>query len=476
MTLFESRLLAEGLRAIEGESPTLSTCITENNGSGFETLLLDRAKLHDKKLQISIRFTHFKKITKNLYTLLALLLFMLGTLGVKTILFSEQSTEINFFWAFSLFFVPNVFMLLVWLFVFFKENLVQNSSLARFSLAIIKQFEHRFNSGLTEQKNYGLLFHCYFDLHFSKPLGRYQLSKLTHLLWLSYFIGATLMSVVMLATHQVDFIWQTSILSSDSFQTLTQLLAYLPQKLGFPVPSMLQIQQSHLGVESIMDAENRRLAWSSLLISSLFLYGLLPRLLLFLLLSKQLKRKMQRYRLDLSSLYYVQLRQLLKPNKTTLGIIDADATSEGIKKESHLPDPAHKVTALPENYYPIAIELSSRQFSLAEKHLQQYNIDAGLSLINVCDYQRQQQLLAGLKNSQSRTVCLYVSLERLPDRGLKRFISQLTSLPNKQFQLLLLIEKQQSKQRDSDWYQLASEVGIKLDNILHIEVKESKNE
>lgn len=478
MTLFESRLVAEGLRAIEGESPTLSACLDKSNGSNFESLLLERAKQQDQKLQISVRFAHFKKITKNLYSLLALLLFMLGALGVKTILFTAQSTEINFFWAFALFFIPNIVMLIVWLFLFFKENLIQSSSLARFSLAVIKQFEHRFNPPLTQQQDYWLLFHCYFELHFSKQLGRYQLSKLTHLLWLSYFIGATLMSIVMLATHQVDFIWQTSILSSDSFQALTQLLAYLPQQLGFPVPSILQIKESHLGIESIIDAENRRLAWSSLLISSLLLYGLLPRLLLFLLLSKQLKRKIQQYSLDLSSLYYVQLRQLLKPNKTTLGIVDADVDteSERIKKEIHQPDPVRKVTNLPEHYYPIAIELSSRQLSLAKNHLQQYNRDAGLSLINVCDHQTQKQLLADLKNSQSNTVALYVALSRLPDRGLKRFIGQLTSLPNKQFQLLLLIEKKQSKQRDSDWYQLADDVGIELDNILHIEVKESKNE
>jgi len=474
---FESRLLAEGVRAVEGESPSLSTSISNAQSSSFEKLLLLRAKHDQNSPQISALFSHFHKVTKNLYSLFAFILFFFGATAVNKMMFTEQLSTVNFFWAFTLFFIPNLFMFVIWLLLFLKPEMLQSSSMSRFSLGVIKFFENRFNKAESEKQNYLALFNCYFSLHFGKFLGRYQLSKLTHLLWLSYFTGATLMLVLMLATHQVDFVWQTSILSSDSFQSLTQLLAFLPQQLGFPVPSNEQIQQSYLGATDLLDAENRRLVWSSLLISSLLLYGLLPRLFLYLLMRYLFKHKKKTFQLDLSHTYYVQLRQLLKPNKTTLGITDPDMES-GKSSVQLGPDigTINKENHLPESFYPIGVELSVKQHSIAKSHQVLSQAPSLEPMINVCDYLAQQKILVDLKHPKCRTVVLYVALGRLPDRGLKRFLGQLTSQSELSFYLALVVEKKQSKQRDSDWYQLAKEVFIPLDNIVLIELQGDKHE
>ncbi|MCP4323258.1 MAG: DUF2868 domain-containing protein [Psychromonas sp.] len=477
MSLFESRLLAEGVRAVEGESPILSTITPKSQVSSFESLLLLRAQ-HDKNsAYISALFSHFNKVSKNLYTILALLLFVFGGIAVNKVLFTEQLTSVNFFWAFALFFIPNSFMFVVWLSLFIKPTLLQNSSLSRFSLGGIKLFEKKFNKESNQKQHYLTLFNCYFSLHFGRYIGRYQLSKLTHLLWLSYFTGAILMSVLMLATHQVDFVWQTSLLSADSFQSLTQILAFIPQQLGFPVPSIEQIQQSYLGATDMLDAENRRFVWSSLLISSLLVYGLLPRLSLYLLMSYLLKQQKKRFQLDLSNSYYVQLRQLLKPNKTTLGITDPDLESSHLRSQlqSNI-DEERKDNHLPECFYPVAIELSSKQHAIANYHRVLMQPSSIEQMNNVCDYQQQEQLLTDLKQLKSRTIVLYVALARLPDRGLKRFIGQLTALSDRCFYLALIVENEQNRQRDSDWYLLAKEVTIPLDNIVFIDVQESTDE
>lgn len=476
MSQFESRLLVEGMRAIEGALPNQTTHLKQSSEKSFEALLFERAIELEPKLQQKTLFSHFKKLTKNIYTLLACILFILGAVAVQQMLFTDQLNAINFFWAFALFFIPNLLMLCAWLLLFFKPRLLKNSSLTKFTLVVIKFFELRFNKQLVEREHYWKLFSCYFELHFFKALGRYQLSKLTHLLWLSYFSGATLMSIVMLATHQVDFVWQTSILSAESFQTLTLLLAYVPEQLSLTVPTVEQIQQSHLGIETLLDAENRRLAWSSLFISSLFLYGLLPRLLLFMLFSYQLKQAKKQYQLDFSLPYYVQLRQILKPNKTLLGVSDADNEAR-VKHATHSVYPEQqRVLSMPTQFYPVAIELSEVQFQLAQQHLQQIAPNLGVSLSNICDYSAQQQLLAQLQSIEQHDIALYVALNRVPDRGLTRFFSQLTSFKDKQFHLCLIVEKSHSKQRDNDWFKLAESVTIKLDNILHIEVKGENNE
>jgi len=476
LSQFESRLLAEGVRTIEGASPEQLTHTNKSNEKSFEALVLDRANQKDHQLQISSLFSHFKKLTKNFYRLFACLLFLLGGVAVQKMLFTEQLTSINFFWAVTLFFIPNLLMLVVWLGLFLKPSLLQSSSLTTFSFAAIRLLEKRFNKEGVKQEGYWALFHCYFEVHFSKQLGRYQLSMLTHLLWLSYFIGATLMSVMMLATHQVDFIWQTSILSLDSFQALTQFLAYLPQQLGFPVPSVEQIQQSHLGAEKLLDAETRRLAWSSLLISSLLLYGVLPRLLLLLVMRYQFRQETVRYHLDLTLPYYVQLRQLLKPNKTSLGVSDSDGEALALRTDKNSIDVQASTQQFSDDFYPLAIELSNQQFTLAQSHLQQSNNSSSIALVNVCDYTGQRTLLTALEASEEASIAIYVALSRAPDRGLKRFIRELSALKDKQFHLFLLVDNKQSSKRDSDWYQLADEVGIALDNILHINVKAANNE
>ena len=476
MSQFESRLLVEGVRAIEGASPNQPSQLIKSKSESFEALLFTRAQQHDQIQQLTPLFNHFHKLTQKLYSLFALLLFILGGLAVQKMLFTEQLTSVNFFWAFALFFIPNLFMFCTWLALFLKPSILQNSSLSKFSLSLIKLFERKFNKQQLKRPDYWALFNCYFGLHFSKNLGRYQLSKLTHLLWLSYFTGATLMSVVMLATHQVDFVWQTSILSSDTFQSLTQLLAYFPQQLGFTVPNIEQIQQSHIGTENLFDAESRRLAWSSLLISSLLLYGIVPRLILLVAMSYQSKRARKNYSLDLSLPYYVQLRQLLKPNKTTLGIQDADDEDRQASKANDGCYQQRNTGCLPSEYYPAAIELSRQQFSLAQQHLRNNKPDCGVNFINACEHSTQQLLLSEIALTSCKQVALYVALKRVPDRGLKRFVSQLVALTEKPFYLFLIVENSTNMQRDNDWYQFADSVGIKLDNIVHIEVKGDNNE
>ena len=468
MSLFQQRLLAEGLRAVEGDYPTLDSPLLGNPGVGFEPLLLQRGQQLDDRLQISTLFAHFKVLTKNLFVLLSVLVLLLGASSVQQLFFIEQGTQINFFWAFALFFIPNLFALLFWLLLFLPPSLLNRGWLARLSLFLLKTVEKRFNPQSTQHPHFWPLFKCYFKINLSGDLGRYQLSCITHLLWLSYFCGATVMLIIMLATHQVDFIWQTSILSQQDFQWLTQLLAYIPDLLGVAVPSLEQIQQSHLGVvNALVDAQNSRLLWSNLLISSLLIYGVLPRFLLLLLMRFLLARKTTQFRLNLSSSYYVQLRQQLAPSVTSLGISDPDSSTAASIQ------PLHSATAcdqLPACFYPVAIELSAAQLIECKKHVRQYAPEKIKFLKHICDFQSQQFLLNEILTIEPQAMVLYVSLARLPDRGLLAFIKSLTVLTTQPFYLLLiddgLMQAAHASKRRSDWYALAAQASISLENII----------
>jgi hypothetical protein len=278
------------------------------------------------------------------------------------------------------------------------------------------------------------------------------------------------MLVIMLATHQVDFVWQTTILSLQSFQWLTELLAYIPNLLGVPVPDAIQIQQSHLGaVNVIADAQQSRFVWSTLLISSLLIYGLVPRCFLFLLMLFLLRIKRKTFTLNLSNPYYVQLRQQLKPNVSALGISDPD-TERAIPDE-HLYHSKSGSQPLPAVFYPLAVELSDAQLHLCYQHVKQYSPAQSESLKHICDFQSQQSLLSDFADIKQQAIVLYVALARLPDRGLLGFIKSLTSLGGKSFYLVLIdggrAQSMQLDKRRSDWYALAAQAGIPLDNIIH---------
>ncbi|WP_157600995.1 DUF2868 domain-containing protein [Psychromonas ossibalaenae] len=478
MNRFQQILLAEGVRAVEGDSPSLAEHAEDKSALSFEQLVLYRAGQLDLRLQISPLFVHFKRLFVNLSFFLFFVLFILGAGSVQKLFFSAQGTEVNFFWAFALFFIPNLLTLLLWGLFYFQGTALNTGWLQRFSLFSLKSFEKRFNQQSSQNPHYWSLFRCYFQVTFSRSLGRYQLSALTHLLWFSYFCGATLMLVVMLATHQVDFVWQTSILSVQSFQWLTESLAYLPNLLGFPVPTIEQIQQSHLGAVNLLgDAENTRFVWSSLLISSLVLYGLLPRLLLMLLMRFLLTAGQNKFSLPLTNPYYVQLRQLLKPNVTSLGISDPDVCVTQPAYQGSMEKHTH---GLPEQFYPVAVELSEKQLIQVKEHIKDYAPDYCDSFRHISDYPSQQKLLADIVNINSDSVLLYLSLQRAPDRGLLGFIKALTARNNKPCYLLLindgLLSAEKLNKRRSDWYGLAQQADVSLDNVIQLDCSKSNGE
>jgi len=470
---FKRKLLCEGIRALENNKPTL-VIEPKQTDAPFDDLLKKRAQRIDNQLEISKQHHHIDKITKGVFHLLVLIFAVLGASAVLQVFFSDQHAQINFFWSFVLFFIPNLISLLIWLYLFLVPKSLTHTYSAKFSLFLIKQVEHRFNLKSTQAPHYWALFKSYFHLQFSGKVGRYQLSLLTHRLWLSYFVAATLVLVIKLSTYQVDFIWQTSLLSASSFTWLTQILAILPALLGFPVPDSMQIAQSQIGLVSTETmAESTRFAWSSLLVSSLIIYGIIPRLLLLLLMNWQLKQTIQRTTIDVSQHYYVALRQLIKPNISQLGVIDKDDELQCIvSKKNQKTAQKRDAHRLPEDTFPIAIELSTDQYQEAISH----NFQLANNGLNIESYQDQQDAVAQLKNSKKGNVSLYIALSQLADRGMLRFITALKQDSHAIFYLVFIELDTQGKpidgavkaQRQTDWAQLAKQAGIPLENIAYL--------
>lgn len=154
----------------------------------------------------------------------------------------------------------------------------------------------------------------------SRRLNRWLLGLLVHGLWLVILLSAGLMLLLLLSTRRYGFVWETTLLGSDTFIALTQLLGALPALLGFPVPDAEIIRASG---DSALTLEAARHAWAGWLLGLLLVFGLLPRALLGLLCLWRWQHGQARLQLDLKLPGYRLLAERLQPPSERLGVLDA---------------------------------------------------------------------------------------------------------------------------------------------------------
>ena len=151
-------------------------------------------------------------------------------------------------------------------------------------------------------------------------LNRWALGALIHSMWLLALVSALVLLLMLMATRRYGFVWETTILGSDTFVTLTQNLGIVPSLIGFSVPSETMIRASG---DSALLIESGRQAWAAWLVGVLLIYGIVPRLLLALLCLWRWRRGRDALRLDLTLPGYSQLRERLMPSSERLGVSDA---------------------------------------------------------------------------------------------------------------------------------------------------------
>ncbi|SQG00773.1 membrane protein [Paucimonas lemoignei] len=150
-------------------------------------------------------------------------------------------------------------------------------------------------------------------------LNRWALGALIHSMWLLALVSALVLLLMLMATRRYGFVWETTILGSDTFVTLTQNLGIVPGLIGFSVPSETMIRASG---DSALLIESGRQAWAAWLVGVLLIYGIVPRLLLALLCLWRWRSGRDALRLDLTLPGYSQLRERLMPSSERLGVSD----------------------------------------------------------------------------------------------------------------------------------------------------------
>ncbi|RJX83127.1 DUF2868 domain-containing protein [Pseudomonas sp. LS-2] len=231
--------------------------------------------------------------------------------GLAFAALGDGQTPVNVFWALGSLLGLNLILLISWLsgllfagdsaaslgrlWLWLSEKLARDARAAQLAPALILLLQR-------------------------KRLNRWVLGVCVNGLWLLALLSALTLLLLLMATRRYGFVWETTILGSDTFVSLTQGLGTLPSLLGFSVPGEDMIRASG---DSALVIENARQAWAAWLVGVLVVYGIAPRLILTLLCYGRWRAGRKHLVLDLSQPGFAELRERLMPSSERLGINDA---------------------------------------------------------------------------------------------------------------------------------------------------------
>lgn len=102
------------------------------------------------------------------------------------------------------------------------------------------------------------------------------LALMSHLIWLALLSGGVIAMVAAFSLKHYTFVWETTWLSGDVFVSLALLIGNLSGWLGLSMPDAASIAASG---NHALDDPVVRMQWANWLVGSVFVLGVLPRLL-----------------------------------------------------------------------------------------------------------------------------------------------------------------------------------------------------
>lgn len=242
---------------------------------------------------------------------------------------------------------------------------------------------------------------------------RWYLGRFSHQLWLATLTGMLFAIIFLLIVRQYSFSWESTLLSDQALISLTQVLGWLPSMVGFGVPDSTAIIQSRLVTEAMPLTVARQ--WSSLLVGSLLMYGIVPRAIAWSFCALMFRRK--KMRLDIKLPYYQKILNFWQRH-----VVDADDFQEApapIAPQAMV-SAGKKLVALLEypseqdNWWQIGIDAN-------------INGNSKIENFGIVDDRDDMARLQRYLESHPVQVLLGIHKNALPDRGTLRKLDQIAT-------------------------------------------------
>lgn len=314
MTDLQTLWLTETIRLREEHAGALEDAeanrLARNAGGDLPARIKARARWLAERDGLTRALHHWLQGARLALVVLAALAILSGA-GLGFAALGDGQAPVNVFWALGSLLGLNLILLASWasglvlagdygatlgrLWLWLSEKLARDAKAAHLAPALLLMLQRR-------------------------KLNRWVLGLLVNGLWLLAMLSALAIVLTLMATRRYGFVWETTLLTSDTFVAMTQALGALPALLGFNVPTVDMIRASG---DTALNIESARQAWATWLVGVLLVYGVLPRLLLALMCLWRWQSGKGSLSLDLNLPGYAQLREPLMPSSERLGISDA---------------------------------------------------------------------------------------------------------------------------------------------------------
>lgn len=380
------RILEEGGFIFSGDPVQATEALRRVDGS-TEEKIIRRAEMIDRNRMLRDTLERVRAGSFWLWVAAAMFTFFTGFSGAYLLM---DSQGLNFFLILAGVLGMNTLMLAVWLATLFLRVKV-----GRFFSSPATWFRGK------DPVNQAVL-RLYAD-EWRQPSVRWKIGATSHSLWLCTLLGMLVSVLLLLLVRQYTFNWESTLLGDSSSVRLVEMLAWLPSKLGFPIPDARAVVEGRLN-GNIADAR----AWSGLLVGSIVCYGILPRLLAWAVCKIFLKTSQSK--LDLEKPYY---QAVIRRWQTQ--IVDADTRRETVSAVSP------KIVLNDAPKWAVMLETEWHEGTWFEGRLAQEWLDKGVA----ANREQVAALEAELKQKPAQLL-IGVRAQTVPDRGVLRQIVRLS--------------------------------------------------
>lgn len=332
---------------------------------------------------------------------------IISGMGLATSALGDGTRIVNILWALGALLGLHLLTFMLWLLSFFwRAHTGSGGGLSRLWLWASRKLARGPHAALAPQALVNLLARA-------KAL-RWMGGALSHSLWLLALCAALSTLLILLSTASYQFAWATTLLEPDTFVRLTRILGWLPAQLGFPLPDEAVVRASD-GIQSL--PPGARIRWSTWLLGMVLIYGLVPRLLAWLVCLLMSARALRRLRVDMSLPGFAALQDRLQPQAVTIGI---DRPAGAL----HVPQwDSQDLGAITQDRVLVGVELPD-DIAWPPGEMSTAIHNAG----NLDSREQRKRVLERLSQSPPARLVVVCDARQTPDRGTLALITELAAL------------------------------------------------
>ena len=278
------RLLEQRHHPFPSDPASITEILRQADGTP-EAKLHRRAQLIDRDQHIAQRLAQHQQRLRFARRVACAAWFIIGLLGTYQLM---QQSSLNFMLILVGILGGNSLMLIIWL-ISLTQKYRAPTSIPLWLTGSLKDPIHQ-----------ALLEH---DAQTAaQPPFRWIRSRISHQIALCGLLGMFTASLMLLTVRQYQFNWQSTLLTDQHFAQIIHALAWLPAQLGIPTPSpsIIATDRNHYHSEHAAQG-------GILLLASILCYGIIPRLIAWLICWQHSRR--YRPTLNLAQPYYQNIIQ-----------------------------------------------------------------------------------------------------------------------------------------------------------------------